>query len=1091
MPARTTFKLKRADFNRLEAAARALNSSAARAIIALSYAAFARLYDRYDLVLGIELAFRSNPKLKQTVGNLARPLPMVMTLDHAKTIADTVRQVEQIRAQSYPHRHYPVQDLARDLDITRKGQHGLFDIIVNYVPAAYDFAFEEIPVEFTNLSHAFTTPWLVRIGDTGLDRDLVVAIDTDPGLIPADVAARLAASLKNLLVHGLDDPACPISALPVMPEAEQAQVLGFAAGETVAIPEKETLATLCAAQAERTPDAAALVFGEQQLTFAELHARADRLARRLAALGIKPGVAVGIALPREPALVVAVLAVHKAGGAYLALDPAYPAERIRFIVEDAAAPVIITTAEFAPTFAHSGARLLLDTEPAADVMEFAAPVPAGPDDLAYVLYTSGSTGRPKAVGIEHRNLTNLIHWGRSIVSDEELRGLLFSTSLNFDLSAFEMFLPLAFGGCIVMVENLLALQSAPQRDKVRLVNTGPSMLDALLRTGRLPAGVTTVILCGEKLTRRLANSLFEAAPATRLLNFYGPTETTVYSSWAPVDPAAHSEPTIGRAIWNTTLYVLDSGLALVPVGAEGELYIGGAGVAGGYLGRPELTAERFLPNPFGAGRIYRTGDRVRWRPDGELDFLGRVDDQVKINGIRVEPGEIEAALLALPGIAAAAVNFQVDPGGHRLVAYLVPSSQPSPTTERVRAALERQLPRNMVPDDFVWLTAMPMTPNGKLDRKALPAPLRKQTQVTGNRAPKAGLEREIAEIWEDVLEKSSIGALSDFFDLGGDSLALLSLFTAIEARFGRQLTLDALSGGLTIAGLAQLLSADEARPAETGSVVALQSDGHLPPFFCVHGIGGDVLHLHRLAVHMGSTRPFLGLRHPPDAPLPDSLDQMAAQHIDAMLTHQPTGPFYLGGHSYGATVAYEMARQLVEQGHEIGLLAIIDQRKPGWRLTVADAIPVLPLILAKMPARLHREFFSVPAADRFRHMRRTLLRWSNMALGHQIDVTSMYDLRDPEKILRYQAMIQALRNYRPAPVRVPITLFRAEEQLISHLALDSTLGWSEIAEGDVQIHVVPGDHGSVTAEPFVRELAKRLSEELDAAQGVPRRLDRS
>ena len=219
LPARTTFKLKRADFNRLEAAARALNSASARAIIALSYAAFARLYDRYDLVLGIELAFRSNPKLKQTVGNLARPLPMVMTLDHAKTIADTVRQVEQIRAQSYPHRHYPVQDLARDLDITRKGQHGLFDIIVNYVPAAYDFAFEEIPVEFTDLSQALTTPWLVRVGDTGLDRDLDVAIDTDPGLISADVAARLAASLESLLVHGLDDPACPIASLPVMPEA--------------------------------------------------------------------------------------------------------------------------------------------------------------------------------------------------------------------------------------------------------------------------------------------------------------------------------------------------------------------------------------------------------------------------------------------------------------------------------------------------------------------------------------------------------------------------------------------------------------------------------------------------------------------------------------------------------------------------------------------------------------------------------------------------------------------------------------------------------------------------------------------------------
>ena len=462
--------------------------------------------------------------------------------------------------------------------------------------------------------------------------------------------------------------------------------------------------------------------------------------------------------------------MHKAGGAYLALDPSYPVERIRFMVADAAAPVILTNATLAPVFADSGARLLFVTDPAADDTEMAEPIPARPGDLAYVLYTSGSTGRPKAVGIEHRNLINLIAWGRSIVSDAELHGLLFSTSLNFDLSAFEMFLPLAFGGCMVLVENLLTLQSAPQREKVRLVNTGPSLLDALLRSGGLPAGVTTVILAGEKLTRRLATSVFDAAPGVRLLNCYGPTETTVYSSWTQIDPAAHSEPTIGRAIWNTTLHVLDSGRALLPPGVAGELFIGGAGVARGYLGRPELTAERFLPNPYGPRQLYRTGDRVRWRTDGELEFLGRVDDQMKINGIRVEPGEIEGTLLSLPGIAAAAVTLHEDAAGlRRLTAYLVPTSGEMPATEKVRAALERQLPRNLVPTFFVWLDAMPMTPNGKLDRKALPAPQHQEAQTPSNRPPETKLEREIAEIWEDVLQVSPIGVRSDFFDLGGDS----------------------------------------------------------------------------------------------------------------------------------------------------------------------------------------------------------------------------------------------------------------------------------------------------------------------------------
>lgn len=1087
---RISFKLKRADFARLETAARALGSWPARAIIALMYVAFARLYDRSDIVLGIELALRPDARAKQTIGLLARPLPMLLTLDRDTTIADAVRYVDEIRAQNYPHRHFPLQELIKDLGITRKGHYGLFDIIVNYVPAAYDFAFEELPVEFNNLSNGFTVPWMVTIVDSGLGRDLDVSIDTDPGLIPTDMAARLVSCVETLLLRGLDDPTCPIASLPVMPESAKIQVLDLAAGETIALPEEATLASLCAAQAERTPDAEALICGDQRLTYATLHERATRLARRLAALGVKPGVVVGIALPRESSLIVAVLAVHKAGGAYLALDPSYPAERIRFIVADAAAPIIVTSAALAPVFAESGARLVFETGSADLETETVEPVPPRPGDLAYVLYTSGSTGRPKAVGIEHRNLVNLISWGRSITTDAELRGLLFSTSLNFDLSAFEMFLPLAFGGRIVLVENLLAVQSAPHRDEVRLVNTGPSLLDALLRMGGLPAGVTTVILAGEKLSRHLADAVFEAAPAIRLLNCYGPTETTVYSSWAPVAPAVRSEPTIGRAIWNTTLYVLDSGLALVPVGAEGELFIGGGGVARGYLGRSELTAERFLPNPFGPGRIYRSGDRVRWRSDGELDFLGRVDDQMKINGIRIEPGEIEAALLAVPGIAAAAVKLHEDGGGgSRLTAYLVASGSAAPAADIARAALERQLPSNMVPSAFVWLKAMPMTPNGKLDRKALPAPSREHVQVASDRPPRTKLEREVAEIWEEVLERPPPGVRSDFFDLGGDSLALLSLFAAIEVHFGRRLTIDVLSGGLTIARLTQILAQDEAPAAELNPVVALQPHGRLPPFFCVHGIGGNVLHLQRLATHMGADRPFLGLHQTADARLPDSIGELAERYVTAMLAHQPAGPYYLGGASFGATVAYEMANQLVEKGHEVGLLAIIDQRRPGWRLTTRKAIPALPRILANMPRRIRGELSRVPVADRVRILRRILLRWSKLALGQRVNAALMFDLSEPDQILRYEANLRALRSYRPRPLSAPITLFRASDQMLSHLALDLTLGWKDLAEKGVSVRIVPGNHGTITGEPFVREFAKKLSDDLDAAQGIPRRVE--
>jgi amino acid adenylation domain-containing protein len=1092
--ARIAFTLKRADFTRLETAARTLGSSAFRGIIALTYTAFARLFDRSDIVLGLELANRSAAGTKQVVGIMARPLPLLLTLNHTMTIADAVRRIDEARARDYPHRRFPIQELATALGITRQGAHGLFDIIINYIPAAYDFAFEDFPVEVTNLSYGFTTPWMVTIADTGPTRDLDVSIDTDPGLINAEMAARLASCVETLLMRGMEDPACPVARLPIMREETRVQLLGFAAGETVALPEEATLTTLCAAWAERTPDAVALISGEQQLSFATLHDQAVRLARRLTALGVGPGVVVGIALPRTPTLVIAVLAVHKAGGAYLALDPSYPAERIRFIVADAAAPVILTNTTLAPFFADSGARLLFDTEPAGVETGMAEPIPARPGDFAYVLYTSGSTGRPKAVGIEHRNLINLISWGRSVVSDEELRGLLFSTSLNFDLSAFEMFLPLAFGGCIVMVENLLALPTAPRREKVRLVNTGPSLLDALLRTSDLPSGVTTVILAGEKLSRHLASTLFGAAPGIRLLNCYGPTETTVYSSCAVVDSAARSEPTMGRAIWNTTLHVLSTGRALLPPGAEGELFIGGAGVARGYLGRSELTAERFLPNPYGPGQLYCTGDRVRWRPDGELEFLGRSDHQIKINGVRVEPGEIEAALLALPGIAAAVVTLYEESAGVRqLTAYLVPSRGAAREMGNVRAALERQLPRHMVPSSFVWLDAMPMTPNGKLDRKALPAPSREKAWFSESQPQETRLEREVVAIWEDVLQSSPIGVHSDFFDLGGDSLALLNLFATIEARFGRRLTVDVLAGGLTVAGLVQLLEVDEPPPAAMDPVVALQPFGHLPPFFSVHGIGGDVLHLKRLAMHMGSHRPFFGLRRTPEARLTDTISQIAARYVAAMLRHQPGGPFYLGGHSFGAMVAYEMAQQLVEQGHEIGLLAIIDQRRPGWQLTLRDAVPVLHRILANIPSRVRDELVSLDGASRFRGMLRISRRWLKVALGLQRDAASVFDLShlEPEQALVFEAHFRALQDYRPMPSPVPITLFRARVQMLSHLVMDPTLGWSGLAEGDVQVHVVPGNHGSITTEPLVRQLANALSAALDVAQRAPRRIERA
>lgn len=1084
---RITFTLKRQDFVKLEAAARAVGSSPFRSIIALTYAAFASLYNRADFVMGLELANRSSPAEKGMVGLLARPLAQCMHFDPALSIAEVMKRLDDARARDYPHRHFPLQELVTALGITRMGRYGLFDVIVNFVPAAYEFSFEDIPVRLTNLSYGFAAPWMVTIADTGAAQDLDVAIDTDPGLISADAAARLAACIEHLFIHGMIDTDCSLARLPMMPAAARARLLQFAHGETASLPVGATLTSLCANQAERTSDAIALRCGAEQLSFMELHERAGRLGRRLAALGVRPGVVVGVSLPRTSSLLIAVLAIHKAGGAYLALDPSYPIDRIRFMVEDSAASIIVTDAALAPIFSNGSARLVFCADATEVLAEGAGAVAPGPNDLAYVLYTSGSTGRPKAVGVEHRNIVNLISWGRSIVSDAELHGLLFATSFNFDLSAFEMFLPLAFGGCMVMVENLLALHTNPHRDKVRLVNTGPSLLDALLRTGGLPAGVTTVILAGEKLPRRLAEALFEAAQNIRLLNCYGPTETTVYSSCARVDLANHQEPTIGRPICNTALYVLNSSRTLLPPGAEGELFIGGAGVARGYLGRSSLTAERFMDNPFGGGKLYRTGDRVRWASDGELQFLGRIDEQVKINGLRVEPGEIEAALLALPEIAAAAVSLAEDLGGtRRLTAYVVTADGRQIDADKVRSALGRTLPPFMLPSRFVLLRSLPLTPSGKLDRKALPAPARAEEPQLRDHPPDTDLEREVALIWEEVLQRAlpSIGA--DFFDLGGDSLALLSLFAAIEARFGRRLRIDVLRGGLTIGKIVQLLGEDDSLQQDSKKpIVTLQPHGNRSALFLVPGMG-DVLHLHRLGMQMRRDRPVIAFHWTSEDAGIESVRELAAYFVAAMLAQQPTGPFYLGGYCLGSQIAYEMAQQLQQRGHQVAMLGIIDQRMRGWRLTLGKLLPAACHI-AINAMNLWRD--QLTPFDTIRRIPKSIGRMiqRRRATEHKEGGPNGLATRQATPVAKWltgESHLQALRDYRPAPTTIPISLFRATVTPVIGLPMDRTLGWRDVALGGVQVYRIPGDHTTITTEPLVRHLARALSAALDQAQAT-------
>ncbi|MET7424516.1 amino acid adenylation domain-containing protein [Dactylosporangium sp. NPDC005555] len=590
---------------------------------------------------------------------------------------------------------------------------------------------------------------------------------------------------------------------------------------TGAMPAADCLHRMVAAQATRTPDAEAVRHADRALSYRELDEAANRLARVLLQRGVTREERVGVCLPRTPDLVVALLAVLKAGACYVPLDPAYPPARVGFMTADSGARLVLTRSDLADRFPGTAIpvdRLDPALDPALDGTDPA--VPSTPTDLAYVIYTSGSTGRPKGVAIEHRSASVLMHWARQTFDDAELGGMLAATSVCFDLSVFEIFAPLCWGGRVLLADNVLAL-AAPGADRlpVTLVNTVPSAMGELLTAGALPQSVRTVCLAGEPLTAALAARVWSRPHVRRLCNLYGPSEDTTYSTWAEVPPDS-GDPPIGRPLPQTRAYVLDPDGQPVPPGEPGELYLAGAGLARGYLNRPEETRARFLPDPFrSAERIYRTGDRVRLRPDGQLAYLGRLDDQVKLRGYRIELGEVSARLAALPGVREATAAVREGPSGDPLlVGYLV-----GERCDDVRARLAEVLPAPLVPTTVVWLDRLPTLPNGKVDRSALPGPVLGDDSGPGagpddetDAGPMHGTAGAVAAVWREVLSVPVTGADSDFLALGGDSLLAVRCATRLAAATGRPVRPGDLFAHPTVAALAAHLDGLTAGPAPVG-----------------------------------------------------------------------------------------------------------------------------------------------------------------------------------------------------------------------------------------------------------------------------------
>jgi amino acid adenylation domain-containing protein len=822
----------------LTASLRALSRAQGATLFMTLVAGFKTLLYRYsgqgDLCIGTPMANRNRLQIEGLIGFFVNTLVLRTELSDNPRFIELLGRVRETVLGAQAHQDLPFERLVEELQPVRDMSHSpLFQMMV----VLQNTPSRELQIDglrFCGLrvdsGHA---KFDLSLDITEVQGALDCVYEYNTALFDGSTIERLAKHLETLLHSIIAHPEAQLSELLILTEPERHRLLIEWNATARDYPQDKCLHELFEAQVEKTPEAVAVVYEDQWLTYRVLNARANRLAHQLQGLGVGPEWLVGVCLERSLELVVGLLGILKAGGAYVPLDPSYPPERLAFMLEDARVPVLLTQERLAPTLPPTPAQLLcLDREWGKIALASAANPPMGavsPEHLAYVIYTSGSTGIPKGVAIEHHSPVALLDWSRKVFIPDEFAGVLASTSICFDLSVFELFVPLSWGGKVILAENALQLPALPIGQEVTLVNTVPSAMAELVRSECVPISVRIVNLAGEPLQNTLVQQIYRQENIQRVFNLYGPSEDTTYSTFALVSKGREETPSIGRPIANTQVYLLDRHFHPVPIGVPGELHLGGIGLARGYLQRPELTAERFLPHPFSerpGERLYRTGDLARYLPDGNLEFLGRIDQQVKVRGFRIELGEIEACLGGHPGVEDVVVLAREDqPGEKRLVAYVVGEVEP----EGLRGYLQAKLPEYMVPAAFVGLEALPLTPNGKVDRKALPAP-GWGGREEGYEAPRTPTEELLAGIWAEVLRQERVGRQDNFFALRGHSLLATHVVSRLRSLFEVELPMRSVFESPTVAELAQAVERARAEGAglQAPPLVRVPRAGELP-----------------------------------------------------------------------------------------------------------------------------------------------------------------------------------------------------------------------------------------------------------------------
>ena len=1033
-------------------------------------AAFHVLLYRYtgqeDVVVGSPIAGRRRTELEGLIGFFVNTLVMRGDLSGDPPFVEYLRRVRARALDAYAHQDIPFEKLVEELTQHRDpSRNPLFQVAFS-------------------MRNAPRAPWqllglevqrLTGIGVEYAKFDLTLSVTEIGGRISASIEyladlfdpgtiARLASHWQRLLQGIVADPTQPVSRIPLVDAAAREWILREWNDTRTVFPADAGVPALFAAQAQRSPHAVAVVDGARTRSYEEIDTRSGELAHALRDRGVAPGSRVGVCSERSAEEVIAFLGVLKAGCAYVPLDPSHPPARLAAMLADAEAAAVVTTPSAALALAQartSSARPVLmidaDQPPAAPVRGDPR-LDVGGEDLAYVMYTSGSTGAPKGVAVPHRAIARLV-CGTNYVSLGPKDVIAHLSNPAFDASTFEIWGALLNGARLAIVprETVLSptdLAAALERHGVTVLFLTTALFNQIAGAAPHAFAGRQVLFGGEAVDPAAVTAVLREGKPRRLLHVYGPTETTTFATWhevRDVDPGAATVP-IGTPIANTDVYLLDVHGEPVPPGVPGEIHIGGPGLARGYLGRADLTAERFVPHPFDrtpGARLYRTGDRARYRDDGAIEFIGRRDQQVKIRGHRIEPAEVEAALMRLPLVREAVVVVHgATAETRRLAAYVVPAGETPPEAADLWRDLRRSLPDYMVPAAVVYLAALPLTANGKLDRAALPDPDAIAARRTGwHIPPRDPLEYILVNIWEDLLGIRGVGLRDNFFDLGGHSLLAARMMDAVERACGRTVPLMTLFTESTIEHLADAIRRG-GTPSPT-PVVAVQEGGTRPPLFFLHGdFTGGGFYCHGLARELGADQPFYAV-HPhglDGSAVPDSIEAMAAELLREVRRVCPEGPFVLGGHCNGALIAVEMARQLAQAG---------------------ERVPFVVVVEAKAPRRVTRVFEGVSMGTPSARSRRSALQPVDEPTTATGDV-----------FVRYR---NAILKYAPAPYPGRIAVLHSK-------AIQDPrpgLGWSLLA-AHVETHPIQGDHQSAITR-YVAETGARIRACLEAAGATEQR----